>query len=179
MMISFAFIYSVSGIAQEKEKPQGKVVTVKWYSFEDAYNMNKKKPKKIFIDVYTDWCGWCKKMDAETFANPVIAKYMNEHFYCVKFNAERKDTIRLDGQVFVNPNPGSSRSTHRLAVALLKGNLSYPSYVILSEKSQNITNISGYRPAQQFEKTISFYGSDAYLKTPEDEFNANFKGEVK
>ena len=51
---------------------------IKWYSFEEAIDLNKENPKKIFIDVYTDWCGWCKKMDNSTFADPVIVKYMNE-----------------------------------------------------------------------------------------------------
>ncbi|MCX6306967.1 MAG: DUF255 domain-containing protein [Bacteroidetes bacterium] len=181
LILIFSFAFYLPGVvnAQEKQKSSGKVAAIKWYSFEDAYKLNKKKPKKIFIDVYTDWCGWCKKMDAETFANQVIAKYMNDHFYCVKFNAERKDTIVLDGQVFVNPNPNSSRSTHKLAVDLLKGKLSYPSYVILSEKSQKLDVISGYQQAREFEGIIAFYGDDAYLKTPWEEFRANFKGEVK
>ncbi len=102
----------------------------------EAYNLNKKKPKKIFIDVYTDWCGWCKKMDATTFMNPEIAKYMNDNFYCVKMNAEMKDTLVVDGVTFLNPNPAASRSSHQLAIELLRGKMSYPSYVFLNDKSQ-------------------------------------------
>ncbi len=47
--------------------------TIRWISFEEAMKLNKKKPKMVFVDIYTDWCGWCKKMDAETFADPAIA----------------------------------------------------------------------------------------------------------
>ena len=37
--------------------------TLTWISFEQAVELQKKEPRKILIDVYTDWCGWCKKMD--------------------------------------------------------------------------------------------------------------------
>jgi thioredoxin-related protein len=152
---------------------------VKWYSFEEAYKLNKKKPKKMMVDVYTDWCGWCKKMDAETFANPVIASYMNDHFYNVKFNAERKDTIVIDGVKFSNPNPSSSRSTHQLAVELLRGKMSYPSYAFLNEKGQLITVVAGYQQAQGFECILNFFGSDAYLTTKWEDYQPKFQGKIK
>jgi len=177
--VFFAIYFPLSLEAQEKQKSQGKETPVKWYAFEDAYRLNKKKPKKMFIDVYTEWCGWCKKMDAETFTNPVIAKYMNEHFYCVKLDAERKDTVVLDGQAFVNPNPASKRSTHRLAVELLRGKMSYPSYVFLNEKGQMLTVVSGYQPAKEFEGVINFFGQDAYIKSSWEEYRAGFRGVLK
>ncbi len=179
MLMIFAFYNPFSVTAQEKPKPAGKETPVKWYSFEDAYKMNKKKPKKMFIDVFTEWCGWCKKMDAETFANPLIAKYMNDHFYCVKFDAERKDTIVIDGQPFVNPNPDSKRSTHKLAAELLRGKMSYPSYVFLNEKGQWLTVVAGYQPAKDFEGVIKYFGTDAYLKSTWEEYRATFQGEMK
>ncbi|HMS53720.1 MAG TPA: DUF255 domain-containing protein, partial [Chitinophagales bacterium] len=66
---------------------------VKWLTITEAEKAAKKKPKKIMIDVYTDWCGWCKKMDASTFKNPVVANYINQNYYAVKLNAERADSI--------------------------------------------------------------------------------------
>jgi len=165
--------------AQESTKPAVKESKIKWYSFEDTYKLIKKKPKKIFIDMYTDWCGWCRKMDAETFANPVIADYMSDNFYCVKFNAERKDTVVVDGQIFVNPNPNGSRSTHKLAVELLRGKLSYPSFVFLNEKGQMITVLAGYQQAREFEKVLNWIGSDAYLKTQFDDYKVGFQGKIK
>lgn len=68
---------------------------IKWYSPEEAYELNKTAPKPFFIDVYTDWCGWCKRMDATTFKDPTIAQYLNAYYYPVKFNAEVKDTINF------------------------------------------------------------------------------------
>jgi thioredoxin-related protein len=161
-----------------REKKEPKVEKIKWYSFEDAYQLNKKKQKKIFVDVYTDWCGWCKKMDADTFTHPLIVEYMNDNFYCVKLDAERKDTVVIDGVTFTNSNPNSKRSSHQLAVELLKGKMSYPSYVFLNEKSQWLTVVPGYQPPKEFESVIHYFGDDAYQKTPWEEYKATFIGKI-
>jgi thioredoxin-related protein len=178
LIISFS-VHAFSQVKEKKEKVQSAGDKIHWYSFEEAYKLNKKKPKKIFIDVFTDWCGWCKKMDADTFTNPIISGYMSKHFYCVKLNAERKDTVIIDGVKFTNPNPSGKRSTHQLAIELLKGNMSYPSYVFLNEKSQWLTVISGYQVSKEFEPILHYFAEDAYQKTPWEDFKASFEGEIK
>jgi len=74
----YIFIIVIAGCfhisAQTAEK-------VKWYTLDEALKLNATAPRKILIDIYTDWCGWCKKMDAETFNHPVIAGYVNKNFY--------------------------------------------------------------------------------------------------
>jgi thioredoxin-related protein len=181
-LIAFLIIITYNPAASQnksKGKSDLKGDKIKWYSFEEAYQLNKKKQKKIFIDVYTDWCGWCKKMDAETFTNPVIIDYMSKHFYCVKLDAERKDTVIIDGVTFVNPSPSSKRATHQLAVELLKGKMSYPSYVFLNEKGQWMTVVAGYQQAKDFEYILNYFGEDIYLKTPWEEFKPAFSGKIK
>ena len=186
LLISFALYFPCSLQAQVPEKSSGKEAKIKWYSFEEAYKLNKKKPKKMIVDVYTEWCGWCKKMDAETFTNPAIVKYMSDHFYCVKFDAERKDTVVVDGVKFINPNPSNRRSTHQLANELLHNSMSYPSYVFLDKKGKFIITIPGYHKAKEFEAILSFFGEDAYLNSKPEDFQRNFdeylskfQGEVK
>lgn len=152
---------------------------IKWMSFEQAYELNKKKPKKIFIDMYTNWCGWCKRMDATTFSDPVIVDYMNQNFYNVKMDAERKDTVIIDGTTFVNPNPGSSRSSHELAIELLRGKMSYPSFVFLNEKSQLLTVVAGYQPAKEFEPILHYFAENAYTDQQWEDYKAKFKGNVE
>ncbi len=137
---------------------------IKWMSFEEAVKLNAGFPKKkVFIDVFTSWCGWCKKMDAETFRDPGIVQYMNEHYYAVKLDAERKDTVEYNGRKLFNPNPGASRSAHQLAINLLQGQMSYPSYVILDENNQKITAVPGYLKAADFLPILSYFGSNQHF----------------
>jgi thioredoxin-related protein len=151
---------------------------IKWHTFEEAVELCKKRPKKIFIDVYTNWCGWCKVYDKNTFSNPEIAAYMNKHFYSVKLNAEGADTIRFQGHTFVNPNPKGRQSTHMLAASLLNGKMSYPSVVFMNEQFQLLHVQSGYLPPEQFAPFMVYIGEawyDPSKNTSWESFNKDFK----
>lgn len=168
--ISSSFIlYNRGGVEIEK---------IKWVSFLEAVELNKKEKKKIFIDVYTDWCGWCKVMDKNTFSHPVIAKYMNKHFYAVKLNAEMKDTVVFNGTTFVNPNPKQMRSTHQLAASLLNNKLSYPTTVYLDENFSLLSQVPGYLKPEQMEPILKYFGDNSYPNTKWDEYQKAFKGEI-
>jgi len=74
---------------------------LKWYGWNEGYPLAKKEGKLILVDAYTDWCGWCKKMDRDTYANADVIKKLNKHFVVIKFNPELRDlTYDIDGQIF-------------------------------------------------------------------------------
>lgn len=164
-VIGFTATYNIN--AQET-----KTNKINWMTFEEAVKLNETAPKKIFIDVYTDWCGWCTKMDQTTFMNPSVAEYINENYYAVKFNAEQTEPIEFMGHTFVNQNPnGARKGTHQLAQALLQGKMSYPSYVFMNEKNQILTIVPGYAEAKDFLPILKYFGSDAFLTTSWEEYS--------
>lgn len=143
---------------------------LKWYSFEEGIKMAKKKHKYVVVDIYTDWCGWCKKMDNETFRNPEVVKYLNEHFVAIKLNAEEKAPIAFNGDIYTNPTPNKSRSTHKLASTLAGGRLAYPTYVYLDSKGKTITATQGYSQAEDLLPLLRYIGSDSYKNKTWKEF---------
>lgn len=176
LLFSLAFVFApvvISAQSAPAQAESGKAI--KWITFEEAMKLNKKKPRMIFVDIYTDWCGWCKKMDKETFADPVVASYINKKFYAVKLNAEQADAITFKEQQFVNLNPGKSRSTHQLAMALLKNESVYPSYVILDRASDWIFKLKGYKTTDQLLPILKYYGDGDYKKMSLGEFQQNKK----
>lgn len=132
---------------------------VQWLTFEEAVEKSKTEKRKIFIDVYTDWCGWCKVMDKKTFSQPAVARLLNEKYYPVKFNAEQREDVIFRGTTFKFVAYGN-RGTHQLAAALLNNQLSYPSVVFLNEDFAIIDIVKGYREAPDFHKIADFYAGD-------------------
>jgi thioredoxin-related protein len=155
----------------------GQKTQVKWYSIQEAEKLAKANPRPLLIDTYTDWCGWCKKLDADTFSDPVIAEILNTRFYPVKFDAEGKQPVTFLGKTFVND--GKSGPTHQLAIALLQGQMGYPNLVFFNEKLQLLTNVPGYQKPKEMETLLSFFASKAYESQKFDEFQKSFKGKTQ
>lgn len=170
-------IITVSLTAQNTATPNSEV---KWYTIQEAEKLSKTAPKPLFIDTYTDWCGWCKKMDKDTFTNPVISEILNTKFYPVKFDAEGKESVTFLGKTFIND--GKAGNAHQLAVALLNGQLSYPTVVFMTMKADGqwgASAVPGYKQPKEMEILLSFFSDKAYEKQSWDEFQKNFKGRVQ
>lgn len=135
----------------------------KWYTWEEAIAANAKEKKKIFIDIYTGWCGWCKRMDKTTFQHPDVVAYLAEHFYSVKFDAESKRTITYNDTEFKYVQAGR-RGVNTLAYSLLEGRMSYPSVVYLNEKEQRIMISPGYKGPKDFLKELKYIAEEQYTK---------------
>merc|ERR1712108_56406 len=139
---------------------------VEWMSMNDALEAQKENPKKIFVDVYTDWCGPCKLMDKKTLQNKDVAKYISNNYYAVKFNAEGTEEVNYNDFTYTNPNYNPDRkgrnSQHLFAHALkITG---YPSIVFFDETGKVIAPVVGYQSPTQLEVYLKMINNDDYKR---------------
>lgn len=157
------FFLSLMTIAQQE--------SIEWSDIDTLNTVlnNHGNEKHFFIDVYTDWCGWCKRMDATTFTDPEIVELMNRYFIPVKFDAEQKEPISFSGKEFKFVENGK-RGYNELAAALMQNKMSYPTVVMLNEKVQMIQPIPGYRSAEDLKPILIFIGKKIYREKSYEEF---------
>jgi thioredoxin-related protein len=151
-----------------KKEAQGAQVSdkeINWITLDQLQEKMKKTPKKVYIDVYTAWCGWCKVMDKKTFTNQGVINYINKNFYAVKLDAEQTDSIH-----FMGGHYGMEGRTNQFAIQLLRGQMSYPTTVIMEENFQNPQIIPGYQDVKAIEPILKYLGENHYKTTPWEEY---------
>lgn len=158
---------------------------IKWMTFEEALKAQEKNPKKIIMDVYTEWCGPCKLLDRNTFQNKDVADFINKNYYAVKFNAEGNQQVNYKGKVFKNSTYDANRKgrngVHELTQALkITG---YPTMVLFDEKGNYIFPLVGYYAPSQIEIYLKVFSKEKHkeLTTKEkwETYQASFKNEFK
>ncbi len=176
LILVLTVLTSVTSIAQE----------INWVSFDKALELQKKIPKKIMMDVHTNWCGPCKMLDKNTFHNADVVNYVNKNYYAVKFNGEGNETINYKGQTFSNPNynpelANRRNSAHQLASYLQIS--AYPTIVFFDENGGVIAPIRGYQKPTQLELYLKMFKNDDHKAIDtQEKFNtyySNFKPEFK
>lgn len=85
--------------------------------------------KYLFLDAYTDWCGWCKVMDRKTFADSTVAQFMNQQFVNAKVEMERGFGIDLAMKYRVS---------------------GFPQFLIFAPDGRLVYRMFGYRPPAEF-----------------------------
>jgi len=136
LYLSFCFLLFSSFNKSAKDE-------LTWYKWNEAYPLAQKEDKILLIDAYTDWCGWCKKMDRDTYSNAEVIKKINKHFIAVKFNPELRDlTYDIDGQTF---------SARDFYAQLTRGEKTgFPTTYFINPKKKSLFIDPGYRNAETF-----------------------------
>lgn len=141
----YLLFFVMFGISSQAQK-------INWMSFDQAVAAQKKSPKPIFIDVYTNWCGPCKLLDEATFSDAEVIKYINDNFYAVKFNAEGNEDITFLDKSFKNPRYDPNRANSRNSMHEFTTHLkiqAYPSMVVIGKEAKIEKVILGFRNAKQ------------------------------
>ena len=149
---------------------------INWYTWEEGMTKAEEEPKKFIVDLYTDWCGWCKRMDKATFQNPDIAAYVNENYIAIKFDAEQKGDINFREQIYKFVKSGR-RGYHEMAAMLTNGKLSYPTVVFMDEERNVIQALPGFLDAETFDPIIHYFAEDLHQKISWSSYLGRYKEE--
>lgn len=170
VMLLLVVLFTVNTITAQK---------INWVSFEEAIELQKKEPRKIIVDMYTVWCGPCKRMDRDTFQNKDVVDYVNKNYYAVKFNAQGNEEVNFKGRTFTNPNykPELAKrrnGTHQLAMYYKVQ--AFPTVVFIDENSEFLTPLRGYKTPQQLELYLKLFKEDKHKEmTTQEAFDTYFK----
>ncbi|MBO3115733.1 thioredoxin fold domain-containing protein [Winogradskyella sp. DF17] len=152
---------------------------INWLTIEEAIALQKNEPRKIIMDVYTNWCGPCKLLDKNTFHNPDVVDYINKNYYAVKFNGEGNSNVTYKENTFANPNYDPAKANRRNSAHEFTRYLrvsAYPTMVFFDEEANFIAPISGYLKPQQIELYLKLFKSDKYKEmTSQEQFNEYYK----
>ncbi|MBR1849933.1 MAG: DUF255 domain-containing protein [Bacteroidales bacterium] len=134
----------------------------------------------VFIDFYTSWCGWCKKMDRETFTDPTVAKIMTRYYYPVKFDAESGLTFSWKGTSYKGNQPVNGRQRpHEFAYAILGQRMGFPSYGIFDSDRNLVNVLPGYYSAKDFTILLWYFASGDYKKYAYERYQQIFDSEIR
>lgn len=173
--LALSLVLYFSGQPAVAYTPQDDVVvadTIGWMSLADVNKIVEKNIKKdkvkeeklIIVDFYTDWCGWCKKLDAETYKDPEVAALMNKYFYPIKFDAESKDTVQFANKTYGFKSAGS-RGTNEFALEMASrpgGRIGYPTITIITAMGEKVTVEAGYKNPEKMKLFLMYYGEGHY-----------------
>ncbi len=136
-----------------------------WLEIERAEELNSVKPKKFFIDMYTDWCYWCKQMDSKTFSDPEVISYVNKNYYAIKFDAETSDSIKFNDKTYTFQG-----KANQFAIDMLEGYLQYPTTVYLDADKSLISHVPGFWKTKDFLLILKFFNEDHYKNMKFEEY---------
>lgn len=150
-----------------KKKP------VKITELKEIEKVQKKKSKKVLVNLTSGFCNSCKVMSKTTFCDTTLADYINKNFYLVNFDAESPDTIIFKGEKHFK-TPINNYPLHTLALKLSANRLTFPALCILDEQLNTIEVLNYYQSPEQVKPALIYFGSDAYKTKPWKDFIADY-----
>lgn len=152
LVLVFLISLSTSTGARERPKPD-------WKSLGEGAALALKTNKKSLIFVYTDWCSWCKRMDAQVYTDPSVIKYVNETFVPIRVNAESNSKHRLKANEITEAQ-----------FAKAYGVRGFPTTLFTMPNGQMITAVPGFIGPEKFLQILKYIGGEHYLKMKFEEY---------
>jgi thioredoxin-related protein len=123
---------------------------VQWKPFEKGLKDAAASKKYSFVDVYTDWCGYCKQLEATTLkAKPVLTE-LEKNFVSIRFNAESEEVVTWKGK--------------QMTMRELSANWGvegFPTMLFLNSKGEIIGSFASYAEADLMVNLLRYISSGA------------------
>ena len=149
---------------------------VNWHTIDDAAQANI-GTRIYFVDFYTTWCGWCKKMDRDTFSDPTVSKILNKYYYPVKFDAEGSKKVIWNGRVYP-PATAGRNGLHSFASTILGKQAGFPSAAFLRADGSLVQVVPGYFKPQEFATILWYFASGDCNKYSFEQYQKIFEKEI-
>lgn len=180
-LLVFAILGTMVSCGQKKKEIASAVATqqvetIQWKTMNEALEAQKKNPKKILVFFHAVWCPYCHRMD-ETYSNKEIAKYINEHYYAVKFDVEGNEPVEYKGKSYGNPEytpnkpEGTKGPYHEFMMAM--GVNGFPTNIIFDE-SANPVHSFNYASPRNVEPHLAVFATDEYKNIDSQEKWENY-----
>jgi thioredoxin-related protein len=170
--VVWGLLLAVCMIANTDAKPIPKQKKDLWQKWKVINELMQKEPKPVIIDIYTNWCVYCKVMDATTYRNDSVYAYLKNNYYRFKFNAEGRDTLTWQNKLFAY---NKRYEVHDFAVFLTKGMIAYPTTVIIMPDGQSFYK-QGQLKLDEMELLLKYFGRKNYDAVSLLEYTKSFKG---
>jgi thioredoxin-related protein len=162
LVMTLAVLFMVPSCSKssekEGEKPaglKGEDIKITWHSFNEGLKLASGKKKHIVMDFYADWCGWCRKMEAEVFSDPEVAAKLRDNYVCIRIHTDRdyNETIKYKNHVLTKQE-----------FSMMLGVQGLPTVVFLDGQGNLITKIPGYINKDTFLPLLNYIREECYLK---------------
>ncbi|MEO6638854.1 MAG: DUF255 domain-containing protein [Ginsengibacter sp.] len=143
-----------------------------WMDMNELSTQLESQSKPVLIDLYTNWCYWCKVMDKKTYANQKVIEYISDHFYPVKLNAESKEIVSWKEKKY---NYNDNYKINDFALYATSGQLGFPSTIIIPDEHSEPISIPGFLEPKEIEPILKYFGEGKYKLQSYTVFKSTFK----
>jgi thioredoxin-related protein len=152
-VLALLFACFLSAAAQAGDNNPKAAAQPTWLGFDAGMKEARRTNKKVFVDVYTDWCGWCKKMDKEVFSHAAVGPYLSEQYVLVRLNAESAAKVSY-----------KDTQSSEMELARKFGVTGYPTSLFFEPNGDLITSLPGYVKADDFMAVLKYFAESHYKK---------------
>lgn len=150
----FAVIFITCGDNSDKDNPRKKVTsvnTIDWLKYDTGIKKAAEDGKYVLVYFWNHGCGWCKRMEQDTYANEKVMDIVNAYFAPVMVNASSNE--------YYNTKDGRITTRQLVNRFRLRG---FPTSCFLKPDGSILTCQPGYVPPQKFETILRYIGEEHY-----------------